>query len=79
MSQEENKAPTIEIRPEAKYKIKPYELVKINKSELTDKFSRKIGHLGKTLTHKSMCQAYNQALIDIQYLLMAAEKDLANE
>lgn len=56
---------------------KPHELIKINRSDLVDKFSRKIGHLNRTLTHKSMCQAYNQALIDAEFLLMAAQKDLS--
>lgn len=75
MSQDENSTAKYEIRPKPE-KIKPHELVKINKSDLIDKFSRKIGHVGRTLTHKSMCQAYSQALTDIQYLLLAAQKDL---
>lgn len=67
----------MEIGPGIGTKCRPYELIKLNRADLVDKFSRRIGHTSK-LTQKSMAQAYNQALLDAQYLLMAAEKDTQN-
>lgn len=55
-------------------KCKPHELIKININDLVDTFSRKMKHVSPML-HKSMCQAYKQALNDASYLLMASEKD----
>lgn len=55
-------------------KCRPHELIKININDLTDTFSRKIKHVSP-MVHKSMCQAYKQALNDASYLLLASEKD----
>lgn len=74
--QSQSPSPAVELKTEGQ-KCRPYQLIKINKQDLVDKFSRKIGHVSR-LTHKSMCQAYNQALTDAEFLLMAAEKDTKN-
>ncbi len=59
-------------------KVKPYELLKINLNDLVETFNRKILHTAP-LTRNSMLRAYKQGIMDAQYLLMAAEKDLRGE
>lgn len=75
MEETSKPAPKLEISPKTSFKVKPYELIKINRQDFVDRFARRIQHLKGKLLHKSMCEAYNQALTDMQYTLMAAEKN----